>query len=203
VPRIDNHRFYTTALERHGYTAGGVHWNSEQTQKKRFEVIASLLPGQLDDFTIIDAGCGFGDFFCFLEEQNRSPKAYLGLDCMKPMVEEAQKRTGCEIRRCNILHDPLDAADYYVCSGAMNILERFETHLFITRCFEHSKKGFVFNLLEGRDDSMVYNYFRPDAMRALGQELGAEVKIRRGYLERDFTVAFYKREGARGKGEEV
>ena len=200
MPRIDNHRFYTTALERHGYTAGGVHWNSAQTQTKRFEVIASLLPKQLERYTIIDAGCGFGDFFCYLGGRGRSPRSYLGLDCMKPMVEEAQKRTGCEIRRCNVLHDPLEEADYYVCSGAMNILERFETHLFITRCYEHSRRGFVFNLLEGRDDSMVYNYFRPAAIEALGRELGAEVKIRRGYLERDFTVAFYKREKEIGNG---
>jgi SAM-dependent methyltransferase len=192
VPRIDNHRFYSTALERHGCTAGGVHWNSEKTQYRRFEVIASLLPRVLGRHTVVDAGCGFGDFFCFLEAKERTPKSYLGLDCMPPMVEEARRRTGREVRHCDVLHDPLEPADYYVCSGGMNLLKRAETRQFIARCYAHAKKGFIFNLPEGDDESLVYNYFRPADIRALGKELGADVRIKRGYLRRDFTAAFYK-----------
>ena len=194
MPRIDNEKFYRSAIDRHGLTPGGVHWNSEHSQKTRFKVIASLLPDDLSKTTLVDAGCGFGDFYLYLCEKKRAPFRYGGLDCMAPMVDEAQARTGCDIRLCDILHDPLDEADYYVCSGAMNILERFETHLFITRCFEHARRGFVFNLLEGRDESMVYNYFTAREISAIGRNLGAKVAVKRGYLERDFTVAFYKRD---------
>ncbi|MHC3995084.1 class I SAM-dependent methyltransferase [Thiomicrolovo sp. ZZH C-3] len=199
MPRIDNRCFYTTALERHGLTAGGVHWNSDASQSKRFEVIASLLPDTLDGVTLTDAGCGFGDLFCYLREHRRTPLHYLGLDCMDPMVEEARKRTGCEIRRADILHDALDAADYYVCSGAMNLLTPAETRRFIERCYAASRRGFVFNLLEGDDDSIAYNYMRPSTVRKIAQELGANVQIRRGYLKRDFTVALYKEAPQGGK----
>lgn len=192
MSRVDNAKFYTTALERHGFSAQGVHWNSSSTQHTRFEVIASLLPRNLSSLSLVDAGCGFGDFYRYLEARQRTPKHYIGLDCMLPMVEEAAKRTHEEIHLCDILHDPLHPADYYICSGAMNILTRFETNLFITRCYEHANAGFVFNLLEGRDESMVYNYYSVQEIQKLGKALGARVDIKRGYLPRDFTVAFYK-----------
>ncbi len=192
MPRIDNTRFYDAAIDRHGHTARGVHWNSERSQRTRFRVIASLLPDSLEGCTLVDAGCGFGDFSLYLEETGRSPERYIGLDCMAPMVEEARKRTGCEIAQCDILHDALPEADFYVCSGAMNILMRFETHPFIRHCFEQARHGFVFNLLEGNDESMVYNYFTAAEIRKMGRDLGARVAIKRGYLPRDITAAFYK-----------
>ncbi len=105
------------------------------------------------------------------------------------MVEEARKRTGCEIWHANMLEDPLPAADYYVCSGAMNIFSRFETRLFIKRALQSAQKGFVFNILMGKDESMIYNYFLPHEMRVIAREEGVTCKIITGYLERDMSVA--------------
>lgn len=153
------------------------------------------MPVDLSTSNIVDAGCGFGDLYLYLKEHSSTPKKYIGLEIMESMIGPALERTGCQILACDILHDPLPEADYYVCSGAMNILTRFETHLFIRRCFEASKKGFVFNLLKGPDESLVYNYFRPSEIKKLGRELGAKVKIKEGYLPRDFSVAFYKVKG--------
>ena len=193
MPRIDTTAFYAAALEKHGQTPRGVHWNSADSQRRRFEVLARFLPRDLRGAGLVDAGCGFGDFHTFLKQRGTLPGRYTGLDIMHDMVSEARKRTGETVLECDVLSDPLPEADYYVCSGAMNILTRFETHLFISRCFEASARGFVFNLLSGNDDSLVYNYHLPKEIKALGRELGASVRITEGYLPRDFTAAFYKR----------
>ncbi len=150
------------------------------------------MPDDLSTSSIVDAGCGFGDLYLYLEERSSEPKTYIGLEVMESMIGPAIERTGCQVLACDILHDPLPEADFYFCSGAMNILTRFETHLFIRRCFEASKKGFVFNLLKGEDESLVYNYFHPSEIKKLAKELGAKVKIKEGYLPRDFSVAFYR-----------
>lgn len=192
VPRIDNETFYRAALSKYGENARGVHWNSADSQRIRFKVLCQFLPHDLSNVTLADAGCGFGDLYLYLQHHNRLPATYTGLEVMEPMIETARERTGCLIRPCDILHDALPQADFYLCSGAMNILTRFETHLFIRRCFEASEQGFVFNLLSGKDDSLVYNYFLPEEIKRLGAELGADVKMKAGYLPRDFTVAFYK-----------
>jgi len=193
MPRIDNERFYAASIARHGFNAQGVHWNSQGSQRLRFKIIASLLPRSLEPFSLVDAGCGFADFYDYLGKIERLPARYVGLDCMEPMVAEARRRTEGDIRLCDILHDPLIEADYYVCSGAMNILTPFETHLFIRRCFEHSRRGFVFNILSGKDESMVYNYVTARQIAAIGRDLGADVQIESDYLERDITVLFSRK----------
>jgi SAM-dependent methyltransferase len=192
VPRINNESFYSAALSGHKERARQVHWNSLGSQQLRFKVLRRLLPDNLQTLAIGDAGCRFGDLFFFLQKEPSPPKHYIGLEIMEPMIATARVRTGCTIISCNILHDPLPEADFYFCSGAMNILTRFETYLFIRRCFEASRQGFVFNLLKGEDNSSVYNYFYLPGIKKLGRNLGANVKIIEGYLPHDFSPAFYK-----------
>jgi len=192
MARTDNKTFYNTSLEKYGKSAQGVRWNSQKSQFIRFKILVNFLPKEIDRLSIVDAGCGFGDLYLYLKEEYKAPKSYVGLEMMQEMITEAKVRTGCEIYDCDILKDKLIEADYYVCSGAMNILTCFETTLFISRCFKASKKGFIFNLLEGEDESLVYNYFLPKEIKKIAKELGATIKIKKGYLERDFSVAFYK-----------
>ncbi len=193
MSRIDNEDFYTAAIKKYGESPQGVHWNSAHSQQKRFEILVSCIKDK--DFSIVDAGCGFGDLYNYLK-QNKIPfTSYTGLDLSPSMVKIAREKTGCEIFECDICREALPQADYYLCSGAMNILSRFDTYLFIRNCYEACNKGFVFNLLMGDDDSLVYNHFYPRELQDLFDELGAEVSIKTGYLAHDFTV-FMKKEKA-------
>ncbi|AFL72961.1 class I SAM-dependent methyltransferase [Thiocystis violascens] len=194
MPRVDHDAFYRSALAVHGETAKGVHWNSTETQEVRFRVLRDLLPDDLSGLTLVDAGCGFGDFYCYLERRGERPGRYLGLDAMEPMVEIARRRTGCEIRILDVLNDSLPIADYYLCSGAMNNLTREESDRFIRHCYAASKTGFVFNLLKGWNTSPIYNFYLPREIKRLGQELEADCRIEEGYLAGDFTTAFIKKQ---------
>jgi len=193
MSRIDNEKFYTAAIEKHGTSSKGVHWNSVHSQEKRFEVLLSCIDDE--DFSIIDAGCGFADLYSYLQKNQIPFSSYKGLDLSPSMVKIARENTECEIIECDICRDILPMADYYICSGAMNILSRFDTYLFIRNCYEASTRGFAFNLLMGEDDSLVYNHFFPQELQNLFDELGAEVSIKKGYLKHDFTV-FMKKETA-------
>lgn len=192
MSRIDNEKFYTAAIEKHGETPQGAHWNSEHSQHKRFEVLLSCIKDE--DFSIVDAGCGFGDLHRYMKEKKTPFSSYTGLDLSPSMVGIAREKTGCEIIECDICRERLPQADYYICSGAMNILSRFETYLFIRNCYASCTKGFAFNLLMGEDDSLVYNHFYPSELQELFDELGARVKIIKGYVKHDFTVYMQKLE---------
>ncbi len=187
MARTDQKRFYRETYDRYGVSAQGVAWDSVQTQKKRFAVIRSCL-GDIQRDTLVDAGCGFGDFYLYLQEKNSLPQTYIGLDLSVPMVEEARVRTACKIMQKDILRHNIPMADWYVASGSMNLLTRVETSVFIRRCFEKSRKGFVFNLLQGRESDEVYSCWQPHEMIALCQPLGGKVEIKEGYMEGDFTV---------------
>ena len=188
MPRINNDKFYKNALKKHGATAKGLNWHDDYSQVTRFEVILEMLP-DITGSSIIDAGCGFGDFYEFIKEFDVS---YLGYDIVEENVNIAKQRTSQEIVVKDILKDSLEFADYYIASGSMNILSRFETFLFIERCFEHSKKGFIFNLPYGKDESRNFNYFLPQEIKHFAKKFECEVTAKSGYLPHDFTV-FLKR----------
>lgn len=193
MSRVDNEAFYSSALAAHGKTAQGVHWNSTESQEIRFQVLRECLPDDLSDLTLVDAGCGFGDFYCYLAREGALPHQYIGIDVMEPMIETARERTGCEILNRDILSDFLPEADYYLCSGAMNTLTRETSTQFIRNCYAASSKGFVFNLLKGWNTSPIFNYYQPREIRRLARELNVtDYQIIEGYLAGDFSVIFSK-----------
>lgn len=192
MPRIDNTSFYDKAIKRYGLNAKGLNWNSKTSQQTRFEVLDEFLGDDIFTCKLVDAGCGFGDFYLFLKQKGRLPRNYIGYDVVETVLEEAKKRTKQTFYKRDILSDPLEEADFYIASGSMNILSRFETYLFIRRCFEASKKGFIFNLLHGEEEAFHFNYFLTHEIEAFVNDFGAEVMIRDDYMEGDFTVYLKK-----------
>ena len=187
MARTDQKEFYQNNYDTYGVSAEGVAWDSTQTQKRRFSAIASCI-GDVSQDILVDAGCGFGDFYLYLKEKNNLPKRYIGLDLCAPMVKVAKVRTGCTIQQRDILKQTIPMADWYVASGSMNLLTRLETKLFIQRCFEKSRKGFVFNLLCGKEQKGEFSYWSVHDVLELCKPLGAKVKIKEGYMDGDFTV---------------
>jgi len=187
MARTDQKVFYQNNYDTYGVSAEGVAWNSMQTQKRRFSAIASCL-GNVKNDTLVDAGCGFGDFYLYLKEKNNLPKTYIGLDLCEPMVKEAKVRTSCKIVQRDILKQTIPMADWYVASGSMNLLTRMETRIFIQRCFEKSRKGFVFNLLCGKEQEGEFSYWKPYDVVELCKSIAAKIALKEGYLDGDFTV---------------
>ncbi len=194
MPRIDNRQFYLAALKKHGINSCGLNWSSDAHQSIRFERILSLLVhNNFSNETIVDAGCGFGDFYHYLQANSLHVKRYIGIDSLKEMCEIAVQKTACEIIHADITTEQLPLADYYICSGALNILTAFETQLFIRNCFESSRKGFIFNALYGEKESKTYNYINIETINTLAKSLHVkDVELQEGYLEHDITVGFFK-----------
>ncbi len=191
MPRIDNEIFYINALKKYGATARGLNWHDDYSQHKRFEVIVQMLSEDLKQGdTLIDAGCGFGDFYRYIAPLHEV--TYIGYEIVEKNVAIARERTGQRIEQKDILKDPLEEADFYIASGSMNILSRFETFLFIERCFAHAKKGFIFNLPYGKDKSRSFNYFLPQEIKHFAKKFKCDYFMKSGYLPNDFTVYLKK-----------
>ena len=88
----------------------------------------------------------------------------------------------------DILRQTIPMADWYVASGSMNLLTELETRIFIQRCFEKSRKGFVFNVLEGKNvkETTVTGTLMICWNSAVLSV--KKVKLKEGYLEGDFTI---------------
>lgn len=181
----DNHKFYKYAIKKYGISAKGVHWNSEYTQYKRFEVLTSFIKDEIKNATIIDAGCGFGEYYNYLFDNDLKPKTYIGIDCEESMIILASKRfIDTEFYIKNILKDKLPMVDYYICSGAMNILEKEEVLLFIKKCFEASKIAFIFNFLINDPLTKV----KIQDIFECCKSLSTQIEIKENYLDNDISI---------------
>jgi SAM-dependent methyltransferase len=193
MPRIDNDKFYTSAIKRFGISAKGLNWHSKISQQKRFDAILEILPENLESYEIVDAGCGFGDFYFYMQEMSKPHRKYIGIEIHASIYSIASKQTPCEIILADVCKDNIPDADFYVCSGAMNILDGFETHLFIRKCYDASRYGFVFNILHGDVKSKTYNYLSTSQIDEIASTLKVpKVILKTGYMKDDITIGFFK-----------
>jgi len=193
LPKVDHRRFYLNAYENYGVTPKGVCWNSEKNQYTRFAQVLAILK-DIQNCSVVDVGCGFGDLYLYMQKYKRIPKRYIGIDNIEEFVEIAKERTKQEILCKDVLYDKLPKADYYICNGALNTLTKFESFLFIKRAMQHSKKGFVFNFLEGKKESDVYNYIAYNELEEIVDQFGGKIFYRvKGYIKNDMTVGICAR----------
>jgi len=105
----------------------------------------------------------------------------------------SKKNTKQEIIILNICKEQLPTADYYISSGALNILTYFETYQFIHNCYKSSKKGFIFNALYGDKLSRTYNYLTKKNIYKIAKDLHIkDIHFIEDYLKNDITVLFLK-----------
>ncbi|PLY07272.1 MAG: class I SAM-dependent methyltransferase [Arcobacter sp.] len=189
MKKIDNKKFYKKAYERYGTTSRGVHWASKSRQYLRFEVLTNFIKKNVDNSTIIDVGCGFGDYLNYLNENQIKIKSYLGIDCEGFMINLCQKKySQYKFEKIDILKDSIPSSDYLICSGALNILNEVEFFKAIEKCFKASKKGFVFNFLT--KDS--FNEISLKRILEFCQKLTVNIEIENNYLENDCSILLIK-----------
>ncbi|PPK61390.1 methyltransferase family protein [Malaciobacter marinus] len=186
--RLDNHTFYKKSTLKYGITARGVHWNSKFSQYLRFEVLTKYLQ-DLQNSTILDTGCGFAEYLNFLKNKKIDFKKYTGIDCEEHMVQISKKRfKNYEFLLLDILKDDLPKADYYICSGAMNLLEFEDMKIFIQKCFDSSKKGFVFNFLK----ESSFTYVSQKEILSFCKTITTKIELEDTYLHNDCTIYLEK-----------
>jgi len=182
--KINNKEFYAKSIKQHGVSPLGVHWKNQDTQYKRFEILTDFIKHDITNSSIVDAGCGFGEYYKYLKEHNLLPKRYLGIDREASMVEKAKDRFDTNFLVLNILKEPLPKADYYLSSGALNILSIKEVDIFIENIYKASEKGVVFNFLKGS----TFNGISQVEVMEIAQQYAQELYLKEGYLENDFTL---------------
>ena len=162
-------RYYTEALARHGASARGVDWNSEESQRLRFDQLARLWepgqpPGSLNDY-----GCGVGALCEHLRGRGWTG-AYTGFDIAPAMIATASDRFAGDAAAQFVGQEgDLTIADVSVASGIFNVkldaddgTWREYVERTLDRLREISRSAFAFNVLstwsdpERRRDYLFY-----------------------------------------------
>jgi len=189
---IDSQR---DAWMRHGYHPHALYWSNQDIQHLRFEMLANI--GIKAGESVLDVGCGFGDFSDFLAKRG-TPVAFTGIDLCEELLEEGRKRYA-DITLVNgdlfDFNPPAKSFDYVTLSGALNRDlddDGAYARKVIQRMFNACRKGIAFNLLDARHEWTAGRWdlqsFDPDEIGKFVSGFCRKVDIIDGYLDNDFTV---------------
>ena len=81
---------YSDRLLVHGNSPLSLGWSDETQQYLRFARFLDVMLRHNQPYSVLDVGCGFGDFARFLEESKTPPKFYTGLDINNDLLEVAR-----------------------------------------------------------------------------------------------------------------
>lgn len=188
------------ALIQHGYHPHSLMWSNTEVQELRFKVLAQI--GIQAGDSVLDVGCGFGDFAHFLQQQGK-PVHFTGIDVSDELLLEGRKHfPQLELIQGDLfdVNPAPQSYDYVTLSGALN--RKFDhaeayTKQVIQRMFETCKKGIAFNLLDARHEWTANRWdlqsFHPDEIMLFVSELSNDVRLIDNYLDNDFSVYVKRR----------
>jgi SAM-dependent methyltransferase len=150
--------YYASKLAVHGPTPLGVDWNGIDSHEQRHRQFLRLLAGS-PDASVIDLGCGFGDFLRFVRASGHRG-GFVGYDIAQSMIEKARELHGeGDDRKWRVGAEPADAADFAIASGIFNVKGDVpnETwthyvHDTIDILARAGRRGFGFNVLSLSSD---------------------------------------------------
>jgi len=188
-------RFYGSRLSGYTDSAKAVGWANEENQTRRFSVLTQI--GPLNEKHILDAGCGLGDFYGYLQRNFRDFQ-YLGIDITDQMIEQAHARFAeATFIVSDILYFEAQAFDYVLASGlfALKVPDHeSRTRRIITKMFELCREGVAFNMLHKghHPDDETFATYDPEVIKSFCTTLTPHAEVRTDYLPHDFTIYLYR-----------
>jgi SAM-dependent methyltransferase len=197
--RRDVATYYASKLATHGPTPQGVDWNGVASHELRHRQFLRLIEG-VPDSSVLDLGCGFGDFFRFLRmEGHLGP--YIGYDVASNMIAEALRLHGeGGGRQWRIGAEPDETADFAIASGIFNVKGDIEIKVWERYIYQTidilarvGRRGFAFNVLSLSSDPerRAANLYYADASKMLSYCLaryGRSVALLQDYGLYEFTM---------------
>lgn len=191
--------FYRQLFRAYGRCPRALDYGDKETQDRRFAVLAEILPPE-NACTVLDVGCGFGDFNSYL--LGRGTKvSYSGIDVIPEFMDIARHTyPDAKFFLGDFMEtDFLEKYDYVVCSGTLNLLLDSSpgwTKAMIERLFASAKRGVAFNMTSIYTDPAYKNdhtyYADPAEVFTFCRTLGKPVALFHHYLPNDFTIFMFK-----------
>lgn len=171
---------------------------TDERRKIRFEVLRAL--GIKDGCSLLDLGCGFGDFHQHLLDAGVKVK-YTGVDVVPEFVEKAKLRfPRADITLRDVLNEPFPdkSFDYVVCSQVFNLRFKDADNGAVARqalAAMHAMMrlgaacDFVTTYVDFQEDYLYYH--NPEKMFDFAKSLTRRVVLRHDYPLYEFCLYLY------------
>lgn len=191
---------YDGRVKKFGDDAKSVGWKSKEQQELRFRILTQNI--ELANQSIIDIGCGFGDFYDFLCRCGSMPLQYTGIDISNEVLKIAREKYNniSHVRFLNLqlMSKTDEVFDYAVASGSLNYNFPIDMDEYIENfisIYQASvRKGLLINLLTSKVDYIqeIHVHYSPDYIQAVFRKYFREVRLIENYGLYEFTVQALK-----------
>jgi SAM-dependent methyltransferase len=188
--------FFDRHLRDHGDTPQALRW-TPAGQRRRFEAFHGIIGG-LEGKSLLDFGCGKGDFYGFLRE--RGPTGtYCGIDVNAGLVALARrKHPAAEFLTHDVEEVPLERCfDVVVACGVFNLrIGGIATSMRETMkiLFRLSRESLHLNFLTARTPRRDSELFYVEPAELLGfalEHLSPKVILRHGLVQDDVYLSVF------------
>ena len=190
--------FYNFHLKKFGDRPEALRW-TPQGQLKRYHMLADITPARdLNNSTVLDYGCGTGDFYKFLKRRGINVK-YTGVDINENFISLAKKKyPECTFNVMNADDDQFEGFyDYIFICGVFNLeVPGVDDDMknALVKLFKHCNKGLALNALSShapiRDPEL--HLTSPEEMVKFSIEnLSPFIALRHDRIQNDFTLYVY------------
>jgi SAM-dependent methyltransferase len=180
-------QYYNRQARVHGNSLAALGWQTAAGQAARFSQFLQAFPAQ----SIVDFGCGRGDFYGFLCDQGWTG-TYTGLDISPEMIRFAQQRYPAATFILGSLAD-IPQADMVVASGVFSL--RIPDPLYhltaqVGAMVARANQCVLFNALSQSCESQVpgLQYYNPTHVHRLCRQWDPQATLIRDYWLDDFTI---------------
>lgn len=179
-------------------TVERVGWSSRSTQVTRFDILTNI--GPLQGRSILDVGCGVGDFYGYLKEKNIEVD-YIGYDLIPENCRAATEKYGKELFFDKDILDTTERKqfDYVVASGIFFLpADNWEDAVtaILKRMFDLCRIGIATNFLSSHSPRKVPTSFYVDPAIVINicSQMTTVFNLRHDYAAKrnDFTMFAYR-----------
>lgn len=171
---------------------------TEERRRIRFEILYEV--GIEEGSNILDLGCGFGDFYGYLQAIGIKNINYTGYDINPQLIEIArQKYPAAQFEVKDIQIDQFPEFDFIVSTSAFNLkLESQNNYEFVTEilntCYKHSRIAVAIDFLTSYVDfeSAEGFHYSPERIFAIAKCITKRVCLRHDYPLYEFCIYLYK-----------
>jgi len=193
LDRDYNHiiQHYNKLYSKYGYSHKSIGWGKKRHYLRYYILLSEF---ELDNKSLLDFGCGFGDLYRYVIE-NFYGIDYEGIDINQNLVKEGIKQNpGIKLYCFDAINEGLKRKYDYIISSGVHNTKISNNWDFIVKTFElfnkNSVYGFAINFLSNNVDYKEDNLFYTDPGKILnlGLNFSNKVKIKHDYMPYEYTI---------------
>lgn len=199
-PMKENILLYQNLFKKHGYSPKSLGCDKGK-QFLHYHQLSS--EWNLEGSSILDVGCGFGDFNRYLKFLKISNYIYTGIDIMNEFISQGNRLYSAPnvtfLTGDFLSYEFNQSFDYAIASGTFNLkIESIDGYDYIfknmAKMFKLSKKAISIDFLSDKVDYSYKHNFNssPEKILSMAYSLSKNIILKNNYFPYEFAVIVYK-----------